>query len=127
MGDLTSRATIHQTLITTLLISVVFVLVLGVRLTWLSSSHVKQAYAAFDQENITQGLDSLNRAVRNYFPGNPYSKQAVEVALYIIDTDSQNVNEDLHQLRGSILSVRSFYQPYSGPLETIEQKLKDNP
>ena len=68
-------------------------------------------------------FNCYNRAIRNYYPGNPYVSQAVQDAVQLIESQSLNVNNDLQQLRGSLLSIRSFYQPFSKEMEWIDNKL----
>lgn len=121
-----SREMFVRKIITALLFSVVFVLALGVRLTWLSSSYVSKAMQAANDKKIELAFDYYNRAIRNYYPGNPYTSQAVNHAIKIIESESKNVNNDLQQLRGSLLSIRSLYQPYRQEIEWIENKLTEN-
>ena len=113
-------------ILTALLISVVFVLALGVRLSWLASGHLADAQAAVGQKQYALAFEGYNRAIRNYYPANPYAKQAIKLAVAYIEDHSQKVNQDLQQLRGTLLSIRSLYQPYSSEFEWIEAKMSEN-
>ncbi|MDP8244586.1 MAG: hypothetical protein P9L94_10935 [Candidatus Hinthialibacter antarcticus] len=112
--------------ITALLLSVVFVLALGTRLTWLASHHLSDAQHAVEQKQFALAFDYYNRAIRNYYPGNPYSRKAVLNAKNFVGSYSQNINKDLQQFRGSLLSIRSLYQPYNKEVEWIENKLSES-
>ncbi|MBI1389957.1 MAG: hypothetical protein GC154_16070 [bacterium] len=99
------------------------------RLGLLSSSHLGEAANLSKRGDYLAALDAYTDSIRNYFPGNPWSRRAAGEAFQMIRSASREAQarrRDLEQLRGSILALRSFYQPYSSILNEIQTELGEN-
>lgn len=104
------------------------IFVLGFRLGGLSCDHVREAQQALAAQQDTQAVEACTWAIRNHFPGNPYSARAVALGLGIADrlVEEGRINEARRtwlDLRATLLSIRSFYQPFPDVLNQIDRRL----
>lgn len=100
---------------------------LVVRLTVLSASHLNDAERIQQSENREAFFDCLMWAIRNHYPGNPYSREAVVRALSSIREPVGEIQPtqraQLLELRATLLSIRSFYQPFYSELNEVNERL----
>jgi len=102
-------------------------LLLG-RLTSLSAKHFQEAEAAGKNGRYETALKSYNEAIKNYFPGSPYSYRSAQKTLGVIDAyhaEGKNAEEALalRDAQAALYSIRSFYQPYREVVRSIEERL----
>jgi hypothetical protein len=105
------------------------VLVLIGRFAILSARHLQHAEWAEESGQFEEAIEAYTGSIRNYFPGNPYSARAIQGALRIIDRYHEQGKIEprksaLLDLRASLLSIHSFYQPYGEEFRFIERELQ---
>ena len=99
-----------------------------IRLTIFSNSHLRDAKEALQTGNLQAALQSYTWSIRNYYPGCPYTSQAVEGALQVIDIfhSQGKIKEEqqgLRDVQAALYAIRSFYQPCRNSLRAIEERL----
>ncbi|MEW6238211.1 MAG: hypothetical protein AB1656_22710 [Candidatus Omnitrophota bacterium] len=102
-------------------------LLLG-RLTVLSAQHYRDAEAAKKNGRYETALKSYNEAIKNYYPGSPYSYWSAQKSLGLIDAyraEGKTAEEELalRDAQAAFYSIRSFYQPYRESLRAIEERM----
>ncbi len=96
---------------------------------FLSHHYVTEARTAVQQGKSEEALHSYNQSIRNYFPANPFVERALQEVEEIIEkyrAEGNRIEEEraLRDLRASLLSIRSFFQPYPETLHDIEARLQ---
>lgn len=110
-------------------ISLLVLFILLARLTFFSAQAYHQGKAAYAAGEYPQAVEAFTLSIRHYYPGNRYSGAAVESAIEAIDQLLTNGEREqallgLYEVRAALQSARSVYQPYSLPLQTVEERLK---
>lgn len=119
---------LHWVLTGFVLITVGFTIVVA-RLAWFSSAYYNAAQTAAQNQNEQEMMEGYMGAVRNYFPGNPYSETAAnniyQTAMKWIEQNRQaEALTALKDLRAALYGIQSFYQPLANQLPVIEEQIK---
>ncbi|RJP34403.1 MAG: hypothetical protein C4527_02420 [Candidatus Omnitrophota bacterium] len=98
------------------------------RMVYLSHRYLCEAVDAERNGRYEMALHAYNRSLRNYLPMNPYHSRAMGGAMGVIrmyQGEEKFVEEEraLHDLRATLLSIRSFFQPYHTTLREIDARL----
>lgn len=127
--NIRSYPTIKQWVMTGFVFCLLGISVVVVRLTWLSSSYRHSAAIAQQQNKDEEMIRAYLGVLRNHFPGNPYSPNAIMNILQQVDEwKRQNNNQEalkvLKNARATLYGIASFYQPFSSELNEIETQIQ---
>lgn len=127
--NIRSYPTLKQWILTGFVFCGICFVAVILRLTWLSSTHMQAAHTAIEDHAEDKLIDACLAAVRNHFPGNPYSKQAVtEILQKTNQWETQDRKDEaltaLKNLRAALYGIESFYQPFAPQLNEIESQIE---
>lgn len=127
--NIRSYPTRKQWVLTGFVFCLLGISVVTVRLTWLSSSYIQLAAIAQQQNKDEEMIQAYLGVLRNHFPGNPYSSNAILNILQQVDewkrqNNNQEALKSLKNLRATLYGIESFYQPFSSQLNDIEEQIQ---
>ncbi len=131
-GGVLTKAEFRRILWIGFFIAPLVLLTIAARLAFLSYTHNERASDFLLDGQLENALHSYQWSIRNYFPGNPFVKHALDETLNAINGyhTKGKISEErttLQNLRASLLSIRSFYQPYPHILQLVDEKLSRLP
>ena len=103
-------------------------LLIVIKVTYQAHSHYSTACEAMAKSDRDEALWHFQWALRNYVPGLPTNRQAIEqiekLALeWTEDGETEKGIEALKTLRATLYAIRSVYQPFPDTLRRTEDVL----
>ena len=105
-----------------------FVLLVFLRVLWGSYSEYKRAQSYTNKGDRSMAAEHFSRAIRFYFPFNPYVKKSISGMIeigdeYEKDGDNGKCLEVYELMRSSIYSTRNLWLPHRKYVELADRKI----